>query len=231
MIKAIQKLWADHQPLEKYFTWDVPANGSIQIPDGITTPFERNVYLKNNFHSRLITTANNWSHFFWIIQVWGGIKSFKDTPKNRKLIEEFLDSELPSKTLSKVSHDRLSSLSKLAAFKYPRDYSIYDSRAVFSLNWLLFCNQENPELFPQPPGRSKSLAEWDPLQLIRMSKHGYKMLSPKEAYFKYCDILKDLSKKALGKDEPFYLEMLLFVAAERWIPNDIANRTTVAIRK
>lgn len=228
MIKAIQKLWADHQPLEKHFTWDVPANCPIPIPAGITTPFERNVYLKNNFHSRLTTT--NWSHYFWIIQDWGGIKSFKDNTKNRDNIDKFF-AELNREKLSKGSHDRLSSLSKLAAFKYPRDYSIYDSRAVFSLNWLLFCNQENPELFPQPPGRSKSLAEWDPLQLIRMSKHGYKMLSPKEAYFKYCDILKDLSKKALGKDEPFYLEMLLFVAAERWIPKDIANRTTVTIKK
>jgi hypothetical protein len=230
MIKTLQKLWTDHQPLDKYFTWDIPTNCPIKIPSGITTPFDRNVYLKNNFHSRLTSTANKWSDYFWIIQDWGGIKSFKDNTQNRELIDTFF-AELPNNKLSKTSHDRLSSLSKLAAFKYPRNYSIYDSRAVFSLNWLLFCTQENPELFPQPPGRSKSLTEWDPLQLIRMSKHSYKMLSHKEAYFKYCDMLKDLSKNALGKDEPFYLEMLLFVAAERWIPEDIKTRTQVTIRK
>jgi hypothetical protein len=229
MIKAIQKLWSDHQPLKEYYTWDVPANCPIPIPAGITTRLDRNVYLKTNLHSRLTTTS--WSDYFWIIQDWGGIKSFKDTPKNRKLINQFLNSELPTKTLSKVSHDRLSSLSKLAAFKYPRDYSIYDSRAVFSLNWLIFCNQENPELFPQPPGRSKSLTEWDPLQLIRMSGHSFTMRSHETAYFDYCNMLKDLSWNALGKTEPFYLEMLLFVAAERWIPGDIASRTTVTIRK
>lgn len=226
MIDTIRTLW-EKLPLMQYYTWSVPANCPVTIPRHIMGPYDRNVYLKSQFSTRL-QDPNNWADCFWLIQDWGGIKTFKDNERNRERIQSFR-AQLGKKQLTRDSHSRLPSLSKLAAFGYPNVYSIYDSRAVFSLNWLLFCHQENPALFPQPPGRSKSLTELDTQTLFRLSGRNYTVRSYKTAYFEYCDMLKALSQKGLNKKQPFYLEMLLFVAAQEWIPSDIRGRTTVTI--
>ena len=227
MIKAIQSLY-NQLPLAQHYTWDIPGNVPISIPSNISSAFDRNVYLKRNLHERL-GTNHNWKDLFWIIQDWGGIKSLKNTSKNQQRIIEFF-SQLTDGKLSKNTHSLLPSLSKLAAFKNPCEYSIYDSRAVYSLNWFLFCHERKPDLFPQPPSRNKALLEMDIQTLFRLSGRPYMIKSHKTAYFEYCTMLKDLSVRALQKTEPFYLEMLLFVAAENWVPNDIRNRTTVTIR-
>jgi hypothetical protein len=228
MIQALQDL-SKQLPLATQYTWDVPANPPINIPSTITTPFDRNLYLKRNLHSNLATSNNKWDTYFWIIQEWGGIKSFKNTSKNQIRITKFFR-ELVERKLTKDSHSLLPSLSKLAAFNEPEEYSIYDSRAVFALNWLIFCHKNEPVLFPQPPSRNKTLIEIDTQTLFRLSGRPYTIKSHKTAYLDYCKTLKDLSCKALNQKEPFCLEMLLFVAAEKWIPDDIKARVNVTIR-
>jgi hypothetical protein len=227
MIQTIQNL-SKALPLSDYYTWNIPAGCSVAIPPHIKSPFDRNIYLKQNLHTHL-GRAHDWQSYFWIIQDWGGIKSFKNTPVNQARIEKFF-SQLDRNKLSKDSHSLLPSLSKLAAFKHPLEYSIYDSRAVFALNWLLFCNESSPVLFPQPPSRNKTLTEIDTQTLFRLSGRAYEVRSYKTAYIEYCDLLKELSRKALKKQEPYYLEMLLFVAAEVWVSQDIRKRTTVTIK-
>lgn len=225
MIKAIQRL-SNQLPLSTHYTWDGTGGAPITIPATLTGAFERNIYLKQNLGGSL--TSNSWKAFFWIIQDWGGIKSFKDNPRNRGRIESFFV-QLAAGKLTRESHGLLPSLSKLAAFRTPGECAIYDSRAVYALNWLLFCNEKDPVLFPQPPSRNKTLMDMDTQTLFRLSGRPYTVRSCKTAYPEYCKLLKELSSHALGM-EPFYLEMLLFVAAKEWVPADIRRRTTVTIK-
>jgi hypothetical protein len=228
MITAIQQL-ASELPLQDHYNWEMPATLPITIPPDVHGAFERNLYLKRHLKESF-NDDSNLQTSLWIIQHWGGIKTFKDTEQNRQRIETFY-TQLQNRQLTKDTHSVLPSLSKLAAFRWPERYSIYDSRAVFALNWLLFCHTSEPKLFPQPPGRSKALVEVDTHTLFRLSGKPYSVRSHKVAYFEYCDLLSELSSEALGKEgEPYYAEMLLFVAAPEWIPRDIRNRTTVTIK-
>ena len=226
MIAAMQKLAAE-LPLPMHYDWEMPDELPIRIPPEIKGAFERNVYLKEHLKDAFIDDAELRTSL-WIIQDWGGIKTFKNTDKNRNRIDTFYK-QLAKKKLTKDIHNVLPSLSKLAAFRWPGEYSIYDSRAVFSLNWLLFCHTEEPKLFPQPPARSKSLLEVDTQTLFRLSGRPYSVRSHKTAYFEYCELLSKLSTEALKEEQPYHAEMLLFVAAPQWIPRDIRDRTVVTI--
>ena len=228
MIKAIKHLW-DQLPLAKHYTWKIPASAPVAIPANVIGSFDRNIWLKNHLHLKEQPSRISTEDSFWIIQEWGGIKTFKNNPKNQDRMTTFFN-QLEKGKLTREIHNLLPSLSKVAAFNYPDRYSIYDSRAIYAMNWLLFCHTKNPALFPQPPGRSKSLIELDSQTLFRLSGRPYTIRSHKSAYFEYCELLKELSRDALSTTQPFYLEMLLFVATESWIPNDIRNRTNVTIK-
>lgn len=227
MITAIQQL-ASALPLQVHYNWEMPDTLPINIPPDVDGSFERNLYLKQHLKDSFDGDSDLRTSL-WIIQDWGSIKTFKDTAQNRQRIATFY-AQLQKQRLTKDTHGVLPSLSKLAAFRWPEKYSIYDSRAVFALNWLLFCHTPEPKLFPQPPGRSRALMEVDTHTLFRLSGRRYTVHSHRSAYFEYCDLLSRLSSEALGKAEPYYAEMLLFVAAAEWIPRDIRDRTTVTIK-
>jgi hypothetical protein len=52
MITAIQNL-AKTLPLEKHFTWEIPANVPIDIPQDIDDAFGRNIYLKEHLAKKI----------------------------------------------------------------------------------------------------------------------------------------------------------------------------------
>ena len=226
LVNAVRQL-ASELPLESHYDWEMPASLPITIPSEIESAFRRNLHLKEHLRDCLENDPEL-RVSFWLIQEWGGIRTFKNTGLNRQRISEFYD-RLGRGKLTRILHGLLPSLSKLAAFRWPDRYSIYDSRAVYSLNWLLFCHEERPALFPQPPGRSKALVEIDMQTLFRLSGREYSVRSHKTAYHDYCSLLLDLSREALGKERPYYVEMLLFVAAREWVARDIRARTNVAI--
>jgi len=45
----------------------------------------------------------------------------------------------------------------------------------------------------------------------------------------YCELLKNLAREALNTDRPYYVEMLLFIAAPEFIVEDIRENTKVQI--
>lgn len=226
LIQAIRML-AEDLPLSEHYRWDIPQALPIEIKEDMVGSFERNLYLKENLMGALENDADLHTTF-WIIQQWGKIGGFKDNKDNRLRISDFYK-RLPQGKLTRDLHGVLPSLSKLAAFRWPDCYSIYDSRAVFALNWLLFCHTDQPKLFPQPPARNKALVELDLETLFLLSGREYSVRSHKTSYHEYCRLLSDLSREALGQERPYHAEMLLFVAAEKWVPDDIRRRTTVTI--
>ena len=87
MIAAIQNL-AKTLPLEKHFTWEIPANVPIDIPHNITNAFDRNIYLKEHLAKKL-ENDNELEFHYWIIREWGGIKTFQINELNNQKIREF----------------------------------------------------------------------------------------------------------------------------------------------
>lgn len=226
MIAAIQNL-AKTLPLQQHFTWEMPENIPIDIPQEIVGPFYRNIYLKEHL-ARALEKDNDLELHYWIIRKWGGIKTFQINERNNDHIREFRQ-QLNHNRLRRPTFNLISSLSKLAAFWHPGEYSIYDSRAIFSLNWLIFRHTNDRRLFPQPTGRNAAVSMYDTATLYRLSGLDFIERDWSTAYHEYCKLLQDLAREALDKDRPYYVEMLLFVAAPQFIVEDIRRSTTVNI--
>ena len=213
--------------LEDNYTWEVPSNTPVSIPSNIFDNFSRNIYLKENLRKSLENDDELKNHY-WIIQEWGGIRTFKKNGRNDQRITEF-KSQLDSGTLKRPTFNLISSLSKIASFMQPNKYAIYDSRAIYALNWLLFCYSEKKQLFPQPAGRSAELAKYDIQTIIRLADKGHEYKSHKTAYHDYCRLLKELSKNVYSDDNPYKVEMLLFLAAPTKIIDSIMSSVSISI--
>ena len=216
-------------PLDS-FEWTIPGNCLVAIPEANRSGYAKNVHLKENFHSIIGPDQTLKSHY-WAIQEWGGIGSFKKNEKNDHRIRSFME-ELGKGKLTRRSFECISSLSKVASFIDHDTYVIYDSRAIYSLNWLLFNYSSEQALFPQPVGRSSDLAKYDMQTIFRLTKRQFEFRSYKAAFHEYCKLIKHLSPEIFGSDsKPYKLEMLLFMIAPTWIIQNIENTVALEIKK
>jgi len=226
LISVLRKL-AKESPLDK-FSWDIPANCPIDIPSEYKDGYSKNIFLKENI-SRVILSDKSLASHYWSIQDWGGIGSFKKNEKNDLRIHKFFD-QLNKKTLTKNSFECISSLSKVAAFAYPAEYAIYDSRAIYSLNWLIFNHSKLAELFPQPIGRSAELSKYDMQTIFRLTTRKIDYLSHKVAFHRYCELMKMLACEVFGSgSKPYKAEMLLFMVAPSKIVSQIESSVSITI--
>ncbi|TPE52018.1 hypothetical protein FJM67_08200 [Maribrevibacterium harenarium] len=132
--------------------------------------------------------------------------------------------------LTKDSFSCISSLSKVASFLDPERYVIYDSRVIYSLNWLLFNYTDELSFFHQPTGRSTNLAKYDMQTIFRLTKLGIEYRKHTVAYHDYCGLICNLAPLVFGEDsKPYKLEMLLFMIAPKWIVNNIEECVSINI--
>lgn len=226
LVDKLKQISAEY-PLEM-FDWAIPDSCPIDIPDDKLSAYEENIYLKENFHS-VLTNDSDLSSHYWLIQQWGGIGSFKKGERNDLRIRKFI-SDLSTGKLTRDSFDCISSLSKIASFLDPEKYVIYDSRVIYSLNWLLFNYSNVRSLYPQPIGRSASLAQYDMQTIFRLTKKQYEYISHKNAFHDYCSLVRKLSPLVFGKNaNPYKLEMLLFLIAPTWIIENIKETASLEI--
>ena len=141
-------------------TWeDILASSPVTISDDILTNREKQIMLKHKLSEKM-AHERSLDIDYWIIRDWGGIKGFRKSPENNDLLERLPDFLADGK-LPKEVFERISSFSKVASFLNPKLYAIYDSRVIFSLNWLIFKKYGNSKkLFPQPVGRNTHLAKY-----------------------------------------------------------------------
>jgi len=208
--------------------WSIPLNCPIPIPDSLKDGYERNVYLKECLHP-VIGGDNALDCHYWIIQEWGGIGSFKKNARNNLRIQAFLG-RLETAKLKRSEFECISSLSKVASFIDPTKYAIYDSRAIYTLNWILFAYANATELFPQPIGRSADLAKYDQQTIFRLSGRRHSYRDYKVSFHEYCNLMRSLSSEVFGEgSKPYRMEMLLFAIAPSWILQDIEKSVSLAI--
>lgn len=226
LIKALKKL-SEESPLEN-FQWDIPSNCPITIPREYDSGYLKNIYLKENFQKTICKDETLNSHY-WAIQDWGGIGSFKKNDKNNIRIKAFID-ELEKHSLTRSTFECISSLSKIASFMNPEKYAIYDSRAIYTLNWLLFNHSKSSELFPQPIGRSAELSKYDMQTIFRLTKRQFSYKSHKAAFHQYCELLRKLTPQVFGENsKPYKVEMLLFMVAPTKIVSQIESSVSLTI--
>jgi len=226
LVESLKK-YAKDFPLENNFNLEIPDNCPLQIPDDITDNFRRNIYLKKNLYS-LLSKENTIENRYWIIQRWGRIGSLKSTARNNNILNK-LDSELSKGVLTRPTFDIISSTSKVASFIDHTKYAIYDSRVIYALNWLLFKYTNQTELYPQPSGRSSDLAKYELSTIFNLSETAYSKKSHKTAYHDYCKLMKELSLEIYNSEQPFLVEMLLFIIAPKQIVNDIKNSISLKL--
>jgi hypothetical protein len=174
----------------------------------------------------------------WIVNSWGKIGTFQKNETNQNRIKKLRDA-LKNESLTRHLFDVISSLSKIASFMDYEEYFVYDSRAIYTLNWLIFKNNiPNPKFFPMPASRTKNLITFDLDTIINLfykEKIQDKALRKdlffdhKHAYFIYCDLIKELNKILFPKQKPYYLEMLLYTIAEPEIFNELKSSVQLTI--
>ncbi|MGA7577046.1 MAG: hypothetical protein ACLQUW_00055 [Desulfobaccales bacterium] len=233
---TIQK-YAYAHPLEERFSWgfaldDLPSEVVCLLSKSNASAFENNIALKKCLRSHL--RCNGYPMEYWIIQKWGGINGFKKNSINDQKIT-ILYEQLDEGSFSRNIFEVISSLSKIASFYNPSEYAIYDSRSIFSLNWLLLKSGATDGFFHIPAGRNTEIAKYDLETIIRLKcgeRRGL-FVDNKIAYFEYCNLLKKLSLAIWNNEElrgmPFYLEMLLFILGPQEIVDDIKKSTRLDI--
>lgn len=227
LVETLIKL-SKRYPLHKNYNWELPEDCPLVIPESVDNQFDRNIYLKQNLSPLL--AQENLVNRYWVIQEWGGIRSLKKNARNDDLLLK-LDSELEKGQLTRPTFSVISSLSKVASFINHADYAIYDSRVIYSLNWLLFKHTNEVQFFPQPSGRNADLAQFDLNTIFNLSERDVKYISYRTAYHEYCSLLKELAVEVYGKSEPYLVEMLLFAIAPSYVVNDIKSCLSLVVRR
>lgn len=206
--------------------------------NSIENIFRRNVKLKEFLRINTDGSDKQMDWNFWIINNWGGIRTFKRNEKNLEKIKTFFK-QLTDSIMTRETFNTISSLSKLASFMDPENYVIYDSRVIYAMNWLILTSGlPDQKFFPMPTGRNTKLLEFDIQTIIRLSKlEDNKTKKPlfydyKTAYFEFCKLIKSLSKEVFNDltIKPYYLEMLLFVIADKEIYDELTSCISIEIK-
>ena len=189
--------------------------------------YEKNIFLKENLH-KIINEKNFENIAYWIINSWGGIP-LKENENNINRLKKFknkLDKNIEN--LTKDEFNIISSLSKIASFYHPEKYTIYDSRVIYSLNWLIFKNNLEINYFPQPASRNSVMIEYDQKTIFNLSKRKIKYFSYSDAYFEYCKLINEISKN-VNDIKNYQIEMFLFSIADTIIIDDMRNSLSLMI--
>lgn len=209
--------------------------------------FYKDIFLKFILNEMLNQKDDKEIHR-WIVKDWGGIKTHKDF----KTLQE---------SMKNYSFDRISSWSKIVSFQNISDYVIYDSRVIYSLNWMIFRfnkkYNKTEKYFFQPSGRNKlltllpvdSIINFENIKFLDVDGKGDRIFgdiyfSKSECYLKMCELTKNLNKLIFKdieiqikdmnikvKEYPFFMEMLLFQIADDIIFDDIKQSIDVNLKE
>ena len=217
------------QHLAQRFDWPVPKSSPVPVPHFDGDCYLQNIYLKEHYAAHMTAVSSLRSHY-WLIQEWGGIKSFKKTPQNNLKIRQFLDALQLGQPSSRL-YDTLPSLSKVSSFLAPDDYVIYDARVVYSLNWLIFSHGLDMSFFPQPISRNAQLMKFEQHTIFNLFQTAFTYVPKQQAYLRLCQLLKAIAALPDSPwQKPYEVEMLLFSIAPEYIVQNIQQRIEIALK-
>lgn len=200
-------------------------------------PYDQNVRLKWILNEKYKTNTEQNYIDFWIVNNWGGIRGFKPNERNIEKVRRF-KKQLEKRKLSLDCFSTISSLSKISSFIDPENFVIYDSRVIYTLNWLILtCENQNgfkEQYFPMPSGRNKIIADFDMNTIVNISHISEYVgntelyVSQQNAYFEFCEFIKTNTELIYGENsKPYELEMLLFTLADKEIFTELKERIKI----
>jgi len=157
--------WSSDGELEKLYQWPIEgalSNLPVKYKSIAAEVNKGNGTLEKSLLLRQIIKglSSDFSLSKWIVENWGGIKGKDD---------ESLKSCIDKSDKQDFDFNRIASWSKHIAFKYPEQYAIYDSRVIYTLNWLLL-KAGSKLYFPVPSGRN-SVMELLDYRILLLIKH------------------------------------------------------------
>jgi hypothetical protein len=203
--------------------------------------FDQNVELKWILSEKYQSNSEQNFIDFWIINVWGGIRGLKLNERNIDKIMRY-KKQIEKGRLSLDCFSTISSLSKISSFLQPEKFVIYDSRVIYTLNWLILTcenqNELNEKYYPMPSGRNKIIADFVMNTIINvshLSEYTEKVelfVSQQQVYFDFCDFIQKATIEIYGTNaKPYELEMLLFTLADKEIFTDLKNTQKITTIK
>lgn len=172
--------------------------------------FQKDVGLKFIINKDIIDKDNDNDIYRiseWIIKTWGGIKGIQSSTI-KELILNLSSTNYPYKNIS--------SWSKLHSFKSIKENIIYDSRVIYSINWLILKLhlQEDLKFFHQPHSRNKKLTTFpmEPLinfyysKSINLNLRGENIYNSvyynyDESYLKFKNLINEINQLLWGQKE------------------------------
>ncbi len=234
----------DNKSLDDLYQWEISTKALNKLSITLTekTNYEKTIKLKEIISEKLKKSEEE--EFkelsLWIIHDWGRI-----TKGNVENLHEIIKNCIDKRD---YEFERIASTSKVAAFMHPDEFAIYDSRVVYSLNWIILSTEAGSKYFPLPSGRNSKMTAFDIEVLIRLkhisnyrpdksnalkkekfiaNKDKELFFSKKEAYNKFLQLLKNISNELWVHEQENKLaktEMLLFSIADKEVYDDITRR-------
>lgn len=221
--------------LKDLYQWTFPQEPPINMPKNLSD-YEKNIYLKENLYKQLQKNETNGDNenflklSYWIVKKWGNL-NLQENKKNNAKIRNFIHKiKSLNNRLLKSEFETISSLSKIASFYSPQNFAIYDSRAIYSLNWIIFKHNLETKFFPQPSGRNPSIVEYDQKTIFNLSKRKIEYYKDQIAYFEYCNLLKNTIALSSNNIKIYQIEMFLFSMAAPKIVDDIKKSLSLIIK-
>ena len=258
--KIVEYLEKYKEELPKKYKWDIKEDALNKLENlteekiNSSSAYEKALNIKSVVSKKLNEVRKEKTLFnelsLWIIKDWGGIKSINDketiSEGTEKIINDFLNKVEKNEN---PNFERIASSSKVGAFLNPHKYVIYDSRVIYSLNWIILSENAGQKFFPIPEGRNSKMAAFDMEVLIRLKnisnyhtediellnnkkyineKDGEVFIDRKVAYFQFVKLIKQINQqlwKGTDKEQNlYYTEMLLFSIADKEVFREITNK-------
>ncbi len=128
---------------------------------------EENIKVRISISEKLSNATKDQvsKYYEWVVKDWGGITSVSG-------IEEIVKVALDEKNKKRFNLNRVASWSKCLSFMHPEEYAIYDARAVYSLNAVLYEAglNEGESFFPNVAGRNSTLTKFDITTIILLDE-------------------------------------------------------------
>lgn len=248
--ERLHELYNWNANLEQLVVLNVISENELKEWNSLTN-YQKELRIKERVNFNLLNTEkerNTCNKFydisFWVIKNWGGINL-----KNEK-VKDLVDLFLLNKS---AGFDKIASISKIAAFLYPEDFIIYDSRVAYTLNWIILSQNAGNKYFPLPEGRNSKMTAFDMNTLIHIKNANLfnvtsldelsgknKFISKKdqliyinknEAYSILNKLIKEINEKLWDNEvqkqsKLYYTEMILFSIADKDVFKEISKHFT-----